>query len=80
MLILTAQNVTPNSGEVADYNVSLRVNHRVLWSAVITEHPRERGAAVLLRRIVNQFDEDCQYEEALDDERREAEGASGTPG
>lgn len=81
MLIVSAKNISALA-PVSDYEVRVQINERVIWKDVVTEHPRERGAGVLLRRIANQF------EDAI--ENGEVEGAgrnlgttevpSGTPG
>lgn len=52
MLILTAQNVTRNpDNTVADYDVKVRVNEKVIWQGKVTGHVRDDGWAQLVRRI-----------------------------
>lgn len=56
MLIVFVQNIS-DLAPVSDYAVRVQINDRTIWTDVVTEHPRERGAGVLLRRIVNQFED-----------------------
>ena len=52
MLILTAQNVERNSdNSVADYEVKVRVNEKIIWQGKVSNHVREDGWEQLVRRI-----------------------------
>jgi len=57
MLILTAQNVSRDSGNtVADYEVKVRVNEKIIWEGKVSNHVREDGWAQLIRRIAWEAD------------------------
>lgn len=52
MLILTAQNISrDDQNTVADYDVKVRVNEKVIWSGKVSGHLREDGWTQLVRRI-----------------------------
>lgn len=58
MLIVLAHNITGTKEDgTSDYNVEVRINERPIFMSKIKGHPRNSGAAQLLRRIADIWDE-----------------------
>ena len=56
MLWLRARNVYTDIHDQADYTISVGVNDTPIWNGTILKHPRQDGAAALLRRIAERME------------------------
>ena len=62
MLIILAHNTTGTKEDgTSDYNVEARVNERVIAKMVVKGHVRDAGAAVLLRKIADVWENGGGY-------------------
>jgi hypothetical protein len=62
MLIILAHNTTGTKEDgTSDYNVEARVNERVIAKMTITGHVRDAGAAALLRKIADVWENGAGY-------------------
>ena len=62
MLIILAHNTTGTKEDgTSDYNVEARVNERVIAKMVVKGHIRDAGAAVLLRKIADVWENGGGY-------------------
>ncbi len=62
MLILLAHNTTGTKEDgTSDYNVEARVNERVIAKMIVTGHIRDAGAATLLRKIADVWENGAGY-------------------
>lgn len=62
MLIVLAHNTTGTKEDgTSDYNVEARVNERVIAKMIVKGHVRDAGAAVLLRKIADTWENGAGY-------------------
>ena len=62
MLLLLVHNTTGTKDDgTSDYNVEARINDRIIAKMSVTGHVRDAGAAELLRKIADVWDNGAGY-------------------
>ena len=62
MLIILAHNTTGTKEDgTSDYNIEARVNDTIIAKMVVKRHTRNAGAAELLRKIADEWDNGTGY-------------------